>query len=61
MGFSSLERIALYCHLMQFKGGQGLLYGSRSLFHKQPSQLTDEDLAEIIAIQHSSWQHYEKS
>lgn len=49
--FSREQRFGLYCHLMQFSGGQGLLYGSQSLFHEEPNQLTDEQLAEIILIQ----------
>lgn len=54
------QRFALYCHLMQFSGGQGILYGSRTLFHEEPHQLTDEQLAEIVVIQYQGWRHYER-
>lgn len=58
--FSQQERFALYCHLMQFKGGDGMLYGSHNLFHAEPNQLTDEELAEIMAIQRAGWRYYDR-
>ena len=54
------ERCGLYCHLMQFSGGQGLSYGSQALFHEELNQLTDEQIAEIVAIQWAGWRHYER-
>lgn len=57
--FSREQRFGLYCHLMQFSGGQGILYGSQVLFDEKPNQLTSEQLAEIAVIQYWGWRHYE--
>ena len=56
---SRQERFALYCHFMQFSGGEGLSYGARAIFHVEPNQLTDEQLAEIVEIQFWGWRHYD--
>ena len=58
--FSREQRLGLYCHLMQFSGGQGLSYGSQALFNEQPNQLTDLEVAEIVAIQFWGWRYYER-
>jgi hypothetical protein len=46
------ERLALFCHRMQFDGGAGLSNGAMRYYSKRPADLNDLEIAGLIA---SDW------
>ena len=51
--FDKPTRIALYCHFLVYEDGHGLSNASNFYFHKQPHELSTEEVAAILAIDRS--------
>ena len=48
--FDRMSRTALFCHNLPYEGGSGLSNAAEHYFHKQPHELTSEQVAGILAI-----------
>jgi hypothetical protein len=51
--FDRQSRTALYCHDLLYEDGRGLSNAAEYYFHKQPHELTSEQVAGILAIARS--------
>ena len=48
--FDKHKRTALYCHYLLYEDGEGLSNAANFYFHKQPHELTTEEIASILAV-----------
>ena len=58
--FDKHERTALYCHYLLYEDGEGLSNAANFYFHKQPHELTTEEIATILTVDKAP-RHYSPS